>query len=96
MARTALANGDLRFLKAATSRNCVGFARRAGDQEAVVVFNRSDRPTAVNLPLKALAYFRYRDALGEQALRRPRGAVCMSKSLPADLRYCFPSPRPSV
>jgi len=60
----ALLSGDLRFLDGAVSRDLVGFARRQGGQEALALFNRSDRPRTVDLPAKTLSHARYRDALG--------------------------------
>ena len=68
----ALSGGDLSFLGAAVSRDLVGFSRRAGDSEALALFNRADQPHAVVLPV---IHAGYRDALADKTLAADKGRL---------------------
>jgi glycosidase len=68
----ALAGGDLRFLAAAMSRDLVGFSRRAGESDAMALFNRADQPYVAVLPA---AHARYRDALCDKTVAAVRGRL---------------------
>jgi glycosidase len=68
----ALAQGDLRFLRAATGRDLVGFSRRSGESEALALFNRADRPQSLSLPVSRSSY---RDPLSGAVLEAPRGRL---------------------
>ncbi|MCX5796046.1 MAG: glycoside hydrolase family 13 protein [Elusimicrobia bacterium] len=68
----ALSGGDLRFLKAALSQSTVGFSRRAGESEALALFNRADQVHRLSLPV---AHAGYRDALGNKTLASAKGRL---------------------
>jgi len=68
----ALSGGDLRFLSAAVSHDLVGFSRRAGDSEALALFNRADQSHPLSLPV---SHAGYRDPLANKTIAASKGRV---------------------
>ena len=68
----ALQGGDLRFLDQAITPDMVGFSRRAGDGEALALFNRANESRTAVLPV---AHAAYRDALSGEAMAPAQGRL---------------------
>ncbi|HAM36427.1 MAG TPA: alpha-amylase [Elusimicrobia bacterium] len=71
----ALMSGDLEFLDAAVSRDTVGFVRRCAIQEAVILFNRSERPWKSDMLARELGHPSYRDAASGAVLAVARNRL---------------------